>query len=92
MSTKSQKWKRVTIKFIQQFDAPHLQDRFSCQCGKIYLNFPALYLHFKRVHNKKISTRVEDELCLVQRSQGERNFLYFYSKDGRPEDQPTEPP
>lgn len=32
--------------------------RFECECGKKYGSFPALYLHFKRVHHLKISTRV----------------------------------
>lgn len=30
---------------------------FECECGKNYWNYPALYLHFKRVHKMKISTR-----------------------------------
>ena len=33
---------------------------FECECGKNYWNYPALYLHFKRVHKMKISTRIDD--------------------------------
>ena len=33
-------------------------NRFECECGKKYDSFPALYLHFKRVHHLKISSRV----------------------------------
>ena len=32
---------------------------FECECGKKYVSFPGLYLHFQRKHNQKISTKPE---------------------------------
>ena len=27
---------------------------YECECGKRYISFPAIYLHFVRKHNRKI--------------------------------------
>lgn len=39
---------------------------YSCECGKSYDNFPALYLHFQRKHGQKISTKINSEVCQVR--------------------------
>lgn len=52
---------------------------FACECGKIYYAFPAIYLHFKRVHWMKISTRVTEEPCSISENDNSRTFTYLYS-------------
>lgn len=32
---------------------------YDCECGKRYVSFPAIYLHFQRKHKKKLSNRQE---------------------------------
>lgn len=56
-------------------------NKFLCECGKTYENFPALYLHFKRVHKIKISTRRSNELREFVETDTLRTFTYFYSKN-----------
>jgi hypothetical protein len=29
---------------------------YDCECGKRYVSFPAIYLHFQRKHGRKLST------------------------------------
>lgn len=44
-----------------------IKESFCCQCGKIYLSFSALYLHAKNKHNSKLTTKISDEVCKVDR-------------------------
>ena len=30
---------------------------YDCECGSRYVSFPAIFLHFQRKHNRKISTQ-----------------------------------
>lgn len=43
------KWKKYD--YLRNLDFPTF---YACECGKIYSNFPAIYLHFERKHKKKI--------------------------------------
>lgn len=56
-----------------------LPNRFACECGKNYSNYPALYLHFQRKHNQVISTRIENQNCRVREQGNIRVITYFYS-------------
>ena len=53
---------------------------YSCECGKSYDNFPALYLHFQRKHGQKISTKINSEVCQVQENSSEKILTYFITK------------
>lgn len=48
-------WKRYPYLYNQQKDLA-----FECECGKRYVSFPGLYLHFQRKHGYKISTKPEE--------------------------------
>lgn len=52
---------------------------YSCECGKKYSAFPALYLHFKRVHKIRISTKVSDFHRELVETDTLRAYTYFYS-------------
>ena len=53
---------------------------YSCECGKTYDNFPALYLHFQRKHGQKISTKINSEVCHVEDNRREKILTYFITK------------
>ena len=50
---------------------------FECECGKKYVSFPGLYLHFQRKHNQKISTKPEEGECIISQDTGGINYRYF---------------
>lgn len=57
-----------TIRMLEKMDEMMEKGKkqiFGCECGKQYETFPALYLHFKRIHKIKISTKVSEEPCYV---------------------------
>ena len=61
-----------TVRMMEKRDKVRFEDKkqiFACECGKTYYAFPAIYLHFKRVHRMKISTRFTEELCFVYESE-----------------------
>ena len=46
--------------YIRKFTERHnIKLFYDCECGKRYDTFPALYLHFQRKHERKISTKKE---------------------------------
>ena len=43
---------------------------YDCECGCRYVSFPALYLHFQRKHDRKISTKKPPEECCFKKING----------------------
>lgn len=54
---------------------------FECECGKKYVSFPGLYLHFQRKHEQKISTKFNPEECKTMRENGKVIYKYMYMQD-----------
>ena len=54
---------------------------YACECGKIYDNFPALYLHFQRKHKQKISTKINEGITRVENKGNLRTITYLIHKD-----------
>ena len=52
---------------------------FECECGKRYVSFPGLYLHFQRKHNQRISTKPGEGDCVITRHPVGTTYKYFLS-------------
>ena len=65
----------MTIKQITESSQNKIY--FDCECGKRYETFPALYLHFQRRHEQKISTKPEKDAFKVQNNINKTIVTYF---------------
>ena len=54
---------------------------YVCECGKSYLSFPSLYLHFQKKHQLPISTKSTAKNRLVKNVNGKIQEIYYYSKN-----------
>lgn len=54
---------------------------YDCECGKRFISFPAIYLHFRRKHNRKLSYNGEETQCEIRKSP--QQISYFYLIDGK---------
>lgn len=59
-SKREDNWKKYPYLFNENKNLS-----FECECGKKYVSFPGLYLHFQRKHGLKISTKTNPEECIM---------------------------
>lgn len=50
---------------------------FACECGKAYDSYPALYLHFKRTHKIKITTKISGVCSQTMKKKGKEHLPIF---------------
>lgn len=55
-SKREDNWKKYPYLFNEDKNL-----NFECECGKKYVSFPGLYLHFQRKHGLKISTKINPD-------------------------------
>ena len=53
---------------------------FVCECGKEYIGFTSLYLHFQKKHNGNISTKKGCKNRKVEKIMGKTIYTYYYSR------------
>ena len=53
---------------------------FVCECGKEYIGFTSLYLHFQKKHNGNISTKKGCKNRKVEKTIGKTIYTYYYSR------------
>ena len=54
---------------------------YACECGKNYVNFASLYLHFQKKHQMAISTKKSATNKIAVQINGKVQETYYYSKD-----------
>lgn len=55
---------------------------YLCECGKKYVSFPALYLHFERKHHQKITNLHDPTEYNAIMTSLETTYLFFIKKKG----------